>query len=145
MTTIYLSNFASHRTPGAHGPGRKLSIMAAPRAWEHGEGVVTVLVPALPDLRAAKAGAMEMAEYRARFERRLVDVAKAGALDRGGLLFEVPPYRSAPLPVADGDTLCCACSIAEARAGRCHRAWAAPYLRRAGWRVVLDGVSGGAP
>lgn len=24
--------------------------------------------------------------------------------------------------------------------GRCHRAWAAPFLVRAGWRVILDGV-----
>lgn len=28
----------------------------------------------------------------------------------------------------------------ERAAGRCHRAWAAPVLVAAGWRVVLDGV-----
>lgn len=70
--TLYLSNWSSHRTPGCHGPGRKLTIMAAPRRWEHGAG----------------------------------DEAAAG--------------RCHP-------------------AGRCHRAWVAPLLVAAGWRVVLDG------
>lgn len=40
----------------------------------------------------------------------------------------------------DGDTLCCACGIEAARAGRCHRVLAAELLHLAGWRVVLDGI-----
>lgn len=42
--------------------------------------------------------------------------------------------------VADGDSLLCACSRTDAAVARCHRAWAAPFLARAGWRVVLDGA-----
>lgn len=41
-------------------------------------------------------------------------------------------------PVEDGDALLCTCSRKEAAAGRCHRAWAAPWLERAGWKVVLE-------
>lgn len=53
----------------------------------------------------------------------------AGGMDEGPVI-----------GVRDGDTLCCACSVAESRAGRCHRSWAAPFLARAGWNVILDGV-----
>ena len=60
--------------------------------------------------------------------RRMFYVAPPGGMD-GGMVSEV----------GDDDTLCCACSVAESRAGRCHRAWAAPFLHAAGWRVVLDG------
>lgn len=42
--------------------------------------------------------------------------------------------------VGEGDTLCCACGIKAARAGRCHRVLAAELLHLAGWRVVLDGI-----
>lgn len=41
--------------------------------------------------------------------------------------------------VKDGDTLCCACSRKAASEGNCHRTWAAPYLHKAGWEVILDG------
>lgn len=46
-----------------------------------------------------------------------------------GGLYEVKP----------GDTLICACSVERARAGDCHRAWAAVLLAGHGWTVVLDG------
>ena len=42
--------------------------------------------------------------------------------------------------IQDGDSLFCACSAAHAAKGFCHRAWVAPFLRAAGWDVVLDGV-----
>lgn len=155
--TLYLSNWSSHRTPGAHGPGRKWTIMARPRAWEHGEGRVTVLLPpaaeiprlvrlvnerrggAWPSSRTLDADglrlASELPEYRAACEahwRAYHEMLPPGALmAKAGCLL---------VPVADGDTLCCACSVAEARAGRCHRSWSAPHLYRAGWRVVLEGV-----
>lgn len=136
--TIYLSNWSSHRTPGAHGPGRKFTIMAVPRPWEHGDGRVTDLAPLYGMeprlLRVALDGrhADDVAAYRLALEARWDDTALGpGSLwTEGGLRVEV----------VDGDTLCCACSVAEARAGRCHRAWAAPFLVRAGWRVILDGV-----
>jgi len=155
--TLYLSNFASHRTPGMHGPGHVYTIMARPRRWEHGDGRVTVLLPPAAEIPRL---------VRLVQERRGGGWVGAPSLDDvGATAFrELPEYRAACedywsayavllppgalsartecriVPVADGDTLCCACSVAEARAGRGHRAWAAPFLARAGWRVVLDGV-----
>ena len=143
--TIYLSNWSSARTPGHHGPGRKLTIMAAPRAWERGVGRVSTLTPVLSDLRNAQKGRLSPEEYRRRFE---LDLRRAmpDAMSPGALLIDAEaddwegigghPSRV----VRDGDTLCCACSRDAAAAGRCHRVWAAPALVRAGWRVILDGV-----
>lgn len=81
MTTIYLSNFASHRTPGAHGPGRKFTIMARPRSWEWGDGRVEDLAPlgdlepmmiaALAERAGGLVGGPEMAAYRGAFEASL--------------------------------------------------------------------------
>lgn len=134
MPTIYLSNWSSHRTPGHHGPGRKLTIMARPRRLEHGEGRVPALTPDPLDLVDVKAGRLPVSAYRERF------LAAHGAKDHtpGELTAALPEVSR---PVADGDTLCCSCSRAEAAAGRCHRVWAAELLQAAGWRVVLDGVS----
>ena len=42
---LFVSNWSSHRTVGAHGAGHKWSIMARPRRWEHGDGSVPVFVP----------------------------------------------------------------------------------------------------
>lgn len=138
--TLYLSNWSSHRTPGMHGPGRKWTIMANPRAWERGEGAVRWLTPNTDDLLTVKAGNMGVDEYRLRCETRWDSCA--GGHRPGVLRAIFPEVRRAGrlVVVEDGDTLCCACSVAEARAGRCHRTWAAPFLVRAGWRVVLDGV-----
>lgn len=41
--------------------------------------------------------------------------------------------------VRHGDCLICACSVARAIEGQCHRAWAAVLLVANGWRVFLDG------
>lgn len=67
-TTIHLTNFAS-RLPPHRGPGRTYSIMAKPRRWEHGEGSVWRLTPRPTDLDAVRSGAIDIAEYRRRFER----------------------------------------------------------------------------
>lgn len=56
---IYLSNWSS---PRLHGPGRKLSIMASPRAWEHGDGRVPLFVPHPADLADVRAGRATTAE-----------------------------------------------------------------------------------
>lgn len=53
-----------------------------------------------------------------------------------------PPPRFNDVLVADGDTLNCQCSAADARRGFCHRAWAGVWLQRAGWVCTLDGVEG---
>ena len=137
MNTIYLSNWSSHRTPGMHGPRRKFTIMANPRRWEHGDGEVSALVPPLEWVTEAKAGRLHIDNYAAWLRYRWTAAETAGLFRVGELEAHVAGRH---IEVVDGDTLCCACSVAEARAGRCHRAWAAPFLVRAGWRVVLDGV-----
>lgn len=133
--TIYLTNAAS-RKPPYRGPGRVLTIMAAPRRWEHGDGRVTALVPPLGWVQQAKDGRMSMVEYRHRYLRRIDEALTRGDLDPERM------YTTAEggTAVRDGDTLICACSRDAARAGRCHRAWAAEALLAAGWRIVLDGV-----
>jgi len=127
--TIYLTNWSSKRL---RGPGTAYTIMARPRTWEHGAGAVRALVPAHAMLTAAKAGELGVAAYRADFVAHVRPSALApGRLEAfdGALHVEV----------VDGDTLCCACSCADAAKGRCHRVWSGELLRRAGWLVVLDG------
>jgi hypothetical protein len=127
--TVYLSNWSSHRTPGAHGPGRKWTIMALPRLWERGAGVVHSFVPPIDLLRAVKTGDMPFPEYARRLR----------------LLWAGAPHVVAPgrlwaqrgvdcVTIEDGDTLCCACAVGQP----CHRQVAAEVLDLAGWRVVLD-------
>lgn len=138
--TLYLTNAASRRPPH-RGPGRVLTIMAAPRPayGEAGEGDVPALIPHLPWLRALQEGVLSLDEYRARFEAGLT--SNAHELSPGRLYARNLGWRKhyQPSPVRDGDTLICACSREAAREGRCHRVWAAHALARAGWRVVLDG------
>ena len=140
--SLYLSNWASHRTPGMHGPGyAPLTIMARPRHFERGAGRVMALIPTereIPLLMAALANRDDEAAvhaYRAALEARWATMALAP-----GMLMSRQRNDSVPRAVLSGMTLCCACSRAEAAAGRCHRAWAAPFLARAGWTVVLDGA-----
>lgn len=134
--TIYLTNFAS-RKPPHRGSGRVYSIMAKPRPWECGDGRLWRLTPVADDLAAFRSGAINIAEYRRRCLR-----AFRGDNERElapGIL-SVDPRDSADPAVADGDTLCCACSREAAARGECHRVWAAELLAQAGWRVILDGV-----
>lgn len=135
--TVYVSNWSSHRTEGHHGPGRKLSIMARPRAWEHGDGCVPWLTPADSDLLDVKAGWIDGNEYQRRFEVFVGMLEACGHLAPGELA--VGRVARGIGAVVDGDTLCCACSRDDAAAGRCHRVWAAHALVRAGWHVILDG------
>jgi hypothetical protein len=124
--TIHVTNHSSRKL---HGPGRRLTIMAKPRVWEHGDGAVPAAIPNPEWLDGAKSGRIPMAEYHLLIAGRL----------RG---YDLTPRRlmSSVGPVEDGDTLCCACSRDEAAAGRCHRVWVAAALARAGWRVLLDGA-----
>ncbi len=163
--TLYLSNWSSHRTPGMHGPGPKLTIMCMPRQWEKGDGTVRALCPSSHDLVDCKAGRITVAEYRRRYELALTNYGPGGVLvtdyhTDGWLaphtlkvlpattpaaavfgphdkVFDTPAGPAYLVPL--GSTLCCSCAVAKAAAGECHRAWAAPFLVRAGWRVVLDG------
>jgi len=139
--TLYLSNWSSRATPGHHGPGRKLSIMSMPRHWEHGDGRVWDLVPLSEYVRRAKADPSWMPEYRARYVEGLMPgFLRPGQLGAELVMHDGPALGFRDVDVADGDTLCCACSRAAAARGECHRVWAAAALKAAGWRVVLDGV-----
>lgn len=163
--TLYLSNFASYRTPGMHGPGAKWSIMLWTPERAKRRGAIEALQPGdnLARLTHQLVGLRRLghrdenllATYRTGYEDRLArllhheDVFEQYRLSPGLLRCvysitgenDVAEMQSDDgVRVRDGDTLCCACSVAEARAGRCHRTWAAPFLVRAGWRVVLDGV-----
>lgn len=127
MPTLYVTNWPSRKM---HGPGRQLTIMAAPRSWEHGDGSVSVLVPDVTALRRLQTGDLTEDRYRSLYEAGLEQVD----LRPGQLTL------TSGAPVGDGDTLCCACSREKAAQGQCHRVWAAQALIRAGWEVVLDGT-----
>lgn len=131
--TVHLTNWSSRNL---HGPGRRFTIMAKPRKWERGAGSVDVLMPESDDLDAVRLGHIDIDEYRRRFRVGLE--RKADGLPPGHLWLKLNNGRGYD-NVEDGDTLCCACSRADAAAGRCHRVWAAQALAAAGWRVVLDG------
>ena len=147
---IYLSNWASRKTPGHHGPGRKWTIMAKPRHWEQGAGQVAALTPLTNDLVSVRGGLISAGEYKARY-LQLVEAwcntssrfsphhPLAQGILRARRRRSGAQFGFGLAVVAGGDTLCCACSRAAAAQGECHRVWAAELLRDAGWRVILDG------
>ena len=153
--TLHVAGWASWRTQGHHAPlpAPKYSIMSSAPEWATPSGVVGALVPRgaeLADLwlllaaRRAKEPVPEgvLARYRGALEARWEEALARGWLAPGSLRFcAVRPNRSWGTDwwQVTSSTLCCACSVAESRAGRCHRSWLAPFLRRAGWQVVLDG------
>jgi len=132
--TLYVTNWSSRKLQG---PGRKWTIMAKPRRWERGDGVIESFVPDAGDLGLVRAGEISMEEYRRRFMARDWAPIGPGQLTALIKLWTSGIYRR--FEVADGDTLCCACSREAAARGECHRVWAAELLHRAGWRVILDG------
>lgn len=127
--TIHLTNFSSRKL---HGPGRVFTIMAKPRTWEHGAGKVEEFIPPVHALRQVQDGAITFEQYAA-ILRDAWSHAPVGWYAPGVLTW---CNGNEGGPVLDGDTLCCAC----ARGAPCHRQVAVPFLLRAGWRVVLDGV-----
>lgn len=126
MPTIHVTNWSSRTL---HGAGRRLTIMAAPRSWERGDGLAPVLIPPRNWVRHYLAGGRsELGTYCRAYVARVQEIASRECLRPGG-----------PVGLEDGDTLCCACSREAAAAGACHRVWAAELLRQVGWRVLLDG------
>lgn len=152
---------AKPETAAMVGPGRAFSIMRHPRA-QYGEtmdGRVLAFAPPARLLAAVKEAADREAAwpaYETALRERWTAAAHRRRIAPGVLGYgrpaqahEVHDPDRAPwdgdwwIPVgivADGDTLCCACGLEAARAGRCHRVVAADVLRLAGWAVVLDGV-----
>jgi hypothetical protein len=132
------------------GPGRAYTIMAQPRYFEKFDGECLICKPSgaeVPLMRrvveARREGTVDqavVAEYRAMYERRM-EVSLS--LLAPGMLraFVNSPRGTVVTLVQSGDSLLCACSKAEADAGRCHRSWVSPFLARAGWAVVRDGTT----
>lgn len=133
IPTIHLTNWSSRKLHHGH----LYTIMARPRTWEHGAGRVEVLTPTYRALSMYQSRQMSILAYQKQFEDTCEGLLNDGLLAPGSLAWENDTESG---PVVDGDTLCCSCSRAEAAAGRCHRVWAAPYLVKAGWRVILDGA-----
>lgn len=119
--------------------------MASPRDFEMGDGVVSVLAPQGDEVELMRAlvehrraglplDTDHAVELQERY-RKALDVRWSRLdLAPGALVADTP---TGPVVVQDGDTLACACSADEARAGRCHRSHAVPWLRVAGWEVRL--------
>lgn len=131
MPTLHITNFARR----ALHTDRVYSIMRAPRPFELGAGHVSVLRPSRADLDAVRNGEISMETYRERFLSAILPLD----LSPGRLLWS-PWGEGASQPVEHGATLCCACSTAQAKQGRCHRVWAAHELYAQGWSIVLDGA-----
>ena len=112
--------------------GKVPILTPTPREWEAGKVIVRARSDGEPVSPVA------VAHYRGSMERRWSDAALGDMLAPGWLAYRVG--NGPPRPVEDGAVLTCSCSIAYAKAGECHRAWAAPYLARAGWTVMLDGA-----
>lgn len=137
-SVLYLTNVASLRSEGFRGQGPVFTIQARPPHWGAGQGRVDVLAP-LGDLEplmdAAReelrnlAGDEAFTRYRTAYEAHLA----AQDLRPGSL--EASTRFNVNVKVTDGETLTCTC----ARDKPCHRRWAARFLVKAGWRVVLDG------
>lgn len=135
--TVYLTNWSSN---SLHGPDRKLSIMAAPRVWEHGDGRVPSLTPDVAQLYALREGRITVELYRAGYIAQVNEtMLRSGTSTFASPLVEHPRQKLSPSRLRDGDTLLCACSRDRAAAGQCHRVWAAQMLWPL-WRVILDGV-----
>lgn len=137
MSSIYLSNWNSYRTEGAHGPGKKWSIMARPRHWEHGDGSVPLLIPDEQDLLDIQRGVITEDVYRGKYLALVAHRIRVQGkpIAPGSLQAKTP---TGVTPVGDGDTLLCACGVEKARAGKCHRMWAGGFLALLGWNVYLD-------
>lgn len=132
--TIHLTNWSSRKLHS----GRVFTIMARPRAWEHGDGLCRKFAPIHGDETRLMLNAITLrtptaiATYREAIEARWR--ADTYCM-QPGLLVATNEAEFAGYILADGDTLCCACKVGA----DCHRRWAAPFLARAGWAVVLDG------
>lgn len=127
---------------------RRWTVMAFPHPEQRGRGSVPLLTPPPPlhaqlrtnmiaRIRTGQADpAAEAAFFRA-LTQGWEQAEKQGAFRAlTGQPWRLPNAE----PLRDGDVLLCGCSLTDARAGLCHRTHFAPFLVRAGFRVILDGV-----
>jgi hypothetical protein len=131
---IYIGNRVHPGTVGLH-------IQARPPAWlaQAAVGSVPILKPSggmvqmmerlVADRKAGKPADFTLFQgYRIAYDAQL----RAADLRPGSLL------DAAGVPVPEDVTLICTCAREEAKAGKCHREWAAFWLDRAGWEVYCD-------
>ncbi len=147
--TLHVTNWHSSTL---HGPGRAFTVAPRPVAWERGRGRVSVLsvqTPAefklLGRVEEAREAVGDLSPIHAtvRDLRRALEARWALLLAEGAL---APGKLGAPtadpdvlMSLQDGDTVCCSCTVIDALCGLCLRWWFAPFLVRAGWKVVRDG------
>lgn len=151
--TLHLTSAAyvrAHRVVWPH--AYTIQAVPNPLRGELMDGRVTLLTPTLEEwdigsriVAARREGrpvdSDAVAAYRGSMEARWEGATQAGHIGPGGLTWHL--HRGAPgacAAVPASAVLTCSCSRAHARAGECHRAWAAPYLVRGGWDVYLDGL-----
>lgn len=148
--TLYLSNLASARSEGHHGPsGRVFHAMARPRPFEveHTLGRVVCLTPHPRVFDTLKRGQIEVPVYRFEVERTLITYHIRRRLGVGSLAAYpagVDPrhVQSDGVLLADGDTVVCGCARWEPGRKRrhpCHLELTPAMLVAAGWDVVLWG------
>jgi len=139
---IILTNWSSRQL---HGIAGVWTIMTRPRNWERGIGPVPAFIPDVDVLVTPQDGWLAVDAYRRRYVDRVTSRASEHDCNSRyvGIIPEKLYYDAGgglSVLVPDGATLCCACSIEVAAHDKCHRVWAAELLRRAGWRVMLDGA-----
>lgn len=148
--TLWVSNWGSWRTPGQHGPGRRLCAMARPRPWEFGAGTMPALAPSAELLQQCQRNQISPRQYLVAYVADLAELGRDGALQPGALRVVDSTWwhrgRQMRDPegnrwAEDGDTALCACARAGSKARRhpCHLELAADALVRAGWDVVVYG------
>jgi len=141
--TIYIARF--HDTQ-YHGPGRKFSIVTEldevsfmpewaklPTTDPYIDGIVDALTPDVQLWKNYLSGAIPWQSFREKYSQ----VVSSTPLYHGTLMARLTD--GSEIIVDDGDTLLCVCTKAKADDMRCHRAWAAYWLRGCNWRVMIDG------
>ena len=155
---LWITNFATvklHPTlPIQYRTGKVFAIMLYPRLFEieRSWGRVEISAPSEiqgPLLRQAledrkrgslfaepkeSAAGVLRKQLEARWEHALSD----GMLSPGSLSAQCWSDRQSPprMILNDGCILCCSCAVGA----ECHRRWLAPFLKRAGWDVRLEGL-----
>lgn len=84
-------------------------------------------------------GDVPVRNLRRALETRWGILLKENAL-APGVLGAPSALPDVPLLLQDGDTLCCTCTVMRAQHSLCLRQWFSPFLVRAGWRVIRDGL-----
>lgn len=141
MPRLYLSSFSTMTRPGNFGLGGGLFVaaMALPPSWARGVGWLDATLSPDPDLLRGVQESHGFAPYFRAYQARLEAIPperfRPGVLS--GFLWE--GWRA--FNVGEESTLFCTCArpTSPRRRHGCHLEILAPFLVRAGWRVILYG------